>query len=80
VLREHDPQAAPVPFMIPGFTDAFAYARLGAVCYGFVPLRLPPDLPFTRLFHGHDERVPVDGFRWGLRVLYDVVARFCARA
>jgi acetylornithine deacetylase/succinyl-diaminopimelate desuccinylase-like protein len=80
VLREHDPQAVPVPFMVPGFTDAFAYARLGAVCYGFVPLQLPPDLPFTRMFHGHDERVPVDGFRWGLRVLYDVVTRFCGRS
>jgi acetylornithine deacetylase/succinyl-diaminopimelate desuccinylase-like protein len=79
VLREHDPRAVPVPFMVPGFTDAFAYAKLGAVCYGFVPLQLPPELPFTRLFHGHDERVPVEGFRWGLRVLYDVVTRFCGR-
>jgi acetylornithine deacetylase/succinyl-diaminopimelate desuccinylase-like protein len=78
-LREHDREAVPVPFMVPGFTDAFAYAKLGAVCYGFVPLQLPPDLPFTRLFHGHDERVPIDGYRWGLRVLYDVVARFCGR-
>jgi len=79
VLREHDPHAVPIPFMVPGFTDAFAYARLGAVCYGFVPLQLPPELPFPRLFHGHDERVPVEGFRWGLRVLYDVVTRFCGR-
>ncbi len=63
--------------MIPGFTDSFAYARLGATCYGFSPVRLPKDLNFTRMYHGHDERIPVEGFRWGLRVLFDVVEDVC---
>lgn len=76
-LREEDPDGTPVPYMIPGFTDSFAYGTLGAQCYGFVPLRLPPDLQFARLFHGHDERVPVDGFTWGVRVLYETVRDFC---
>ncbi|HEU4539391.1 MAG TPA: peptidase dimerization domain-containing protein, partial [Polyangiaceae bacterium] len=77
-LARHDPDGVPVPYMIPGFTDAFAYATLGAVCYGFAPLRLGPELDFTSLFHGHDERVPRDGFAWGLRVLYELVRDFCA--
>jgi acetylornithine deacetylase/succinyl-diaminopimelate desuccinylase-like protein len=81
VLARHDPEGIPVPYMIPGFTDAFAYRRLGATCYGFVPVRLGPDLPFSRLYHGHDERIPVAGFHWGLRVLYELVRDFCgARA
>jgi acetylornithine deacetylase/succinyl-diaminopimelate desuccinylase-like protein len=79
-LARHDPQATPIPYMIPGFTDAFAYRKLGATCYGFSPVLLEPDLPFSRMYHGHDERIPVDGFAWGLRVLYDVVHTFCARA
>lgn len=78
VVRAHDPEGRPVPYMIPGFTDSFAYSRLGAVCYGFSPVRLGPELNFTRMYHGHDERIPVEGFRWGLRVLWDVVSEICA--
>ncbi|MEW6775716.1 MAG: M20/M25/M40 family metallo-hydrolase [Bdellovibrionota bacterium] len=76
-LRRHDPEGIPIPYMIPGFTDAFAYARLGATCYGFSPVRLGPDLNFTRMYHGHDERIPVEGFGWGVQVLYELVRDFC---
>jgi acetylornithine deacetylase/succinyl-diaminopimelate desuccinylase-like protein len=75
VLRRHDPTGVPVPWLIPGFTDAKFYARLGTKCYGFMPLMLPEGMSFTTMFHGHDERVPVDGYRWGLRVHLDAVAR-----
>ena len=77
VLGRRDPGGTPVPYMIPGFTDSFAYARLGATCYGFSPVRLGPELNFTRMYHGHDERIPVDGFTWGLRTLWDVVCETC---
>ena len=73
VLGRHDPGATVVPYMIPGFTDSFAYARLGAVCYGFSPTKLGPELNFTRMYHGHDERIPKDGFTWGLHVLFETV-------
>lgn len=76
-IEKHDPGAVPVPYMIPGFTDSFSYARLGATCYGFSPVRLGPEINFNRLYHGHDERIPVEGFRWGFRVLYDLVRDFC---
>ena len=52
-----------------GGTDAKAWNRLGIRCFGFTPLRLPPDLDFTALFHGVDERVPVDALEFGARVL-----------
>jgi len=78
VLRKHDPAGVPVPYMIPGFTDSFAYAKLGATCYGFSPVRIDdPTLSFTSMYHGHNERIPVEGFEWGLRALYGVVADFC---
>jgi acetylornithine deacetylase/succinyl-diaminopimelate desuccinylase-like protein len=78
-VRRHDPAGIPVPFLIPGFTDASAYAHLGTKCYGFSPVRFDPadDVSFSRMFHGDDERVPVDGLRWGLRVLFDAVSTFC---
>jgi acetylornithine deacetylase/succinyl-diaminopimelate desuccinylase-like protein len=79
VLAKHDPGATAVPYMIPGFTDAFAYRKLGATCYGFSPVQLDATVKFSQMYHGHDERIPAQGFAWGLRVLYDVVHDFCAR-
>nr|WP_156689957.1 M20/M25/M40 family metallo-hydrolase [Mycobacterium sp. Marseille-P9652] len=64
-----DPEARTVPYMLSGGTDAKAFARLGIRCFGFSPLRLPPDLDFTALFHGVDERVPIDALRFGTEVL-----------
>ncbi len=68
-LRAEDPGARPVPYMMPGGTDAKSFERLGIRCFGFSPLRLPPQLDFASLFHGIDERVPVEGLRFGVRVL-----------
>jgi acetylornithine deacetylase/succinyl-diaminopimelate desuccinylase-like protein len=68
-LRAEDPGARAVPYMLSGGTDAKAFNRLGIRCFGFSPLRLPPDLNFAALFHGIDERVPVEGLQFGVRVL-----------
>jgi acetylornithine deacetylase/succinyl-diaminopimelate desuccinylase-like protein len=78
-LREADPSGHPLPYLIPGFTDAQGYARLGTTSYGFSPVRFDPtaDIDFSRMYHGHDERIPVEGLSWGLRVLYRAVAGFC---
>ncbi|MBN9167683.1 MAG: hypothetical protein BGO98_36040 [Myxococcales bacterium 68-20] len=80
-LKQHDPTGVPLPYLIPGFTDAKAYTRLGTHCYGFTPLRFDPthEISFTAMYHGHDERVPVDGLKWGLRILYDAVSRFAGK-
>jgi acetylornithine deacetylase/succinyl-diaminopimelate desuccinylase-like protein len=64
-----DPDARIVPYMLSGGTDAKAFDRLGIRCFGFAPLQLPPDLDFTSLFHGVDERVPVDALKFGTKVL-----------
>ena len=77
-VRRHDPGSIPMPVLTPGFTDAQFFGRLGARCYGYSPVRFPREdgVVFSRLFHGHDERIHVDGFRWGLRALWDLVHRF----
>ncbi len=81
-LREADPTGHPLPYLIPGFTDAKAYARLGTTCYGFAPVKFDPthEVDFARMYHGHDERAPVDGLKWGLRVLYRAASGFCGLA
>lgn len=68
VLAE-DPDARTLPYMLSGGTDAKAFAKLGIRNFGFAPLRLPADLDFSALFHGVDERVPVDALKFGTRVL-----------
>ena len=78
-LSRADPDATAVPMMITPGTDAKALAQLGIPCYGFVPLRLEPDVPFLELYHGHDERVPVSAIAFGLPVLAEVVSRYALR-
>jgi acetylornithine deacetylase/succinyl-diaminopimelate desuccinylase-like protein len=68
-ILAHDPGARTVPYMLSAGTDAKAFAKLGIRCFGFAPLQLPPELDFTALFHGVDERVPVDALLFGTRVL-----------
>jgi acetylornithine deacetylase/succinyl-diaminopimelate desuccinylase-like protein len=68
-LLESDPQARVVPYCLSAGTDAKSFSRLGIRCFGFAPLRLPADLDFSGLFHGVDERVPVDALEFGTRVL-----------
>jgi acetylornithine deacetylase/succinyl-diaminopimelate desuccinylase-like protein len=68
-LLAEDPDGRPVPYCLSGGTDAKHFARLGIRGFGFSPLRLPADLDFTGMFHGVDERVPLDGLRFGTRVL-----------
>lgn len=67
-LLAEDPEALVAPYTMSGGTDAKHFRKLGMRCYGFAPLRLPADLDFTALFHGVDERVPVDGLEFGARV------------
>jgi acetylornithine deacetylase/succinyl-diaminopimelate desuccinylase-like protein len=74
VIRRHDPEGIVVPTLIPGFTDAKAWSQLGVKCFGFSPVRLPEEVRFAQMFHGVDERIPVDGFEWGLKALFDLVA------
>jgi acetylornithine deacetylase/succinyl-diaminopimelate desuccinylase-like protein len=77
VIREHDADGIPVPAMAPFGTDAKHLLDLGVPTYGFSPLRQPPGETYIERWHGIDERVSVDGLRWGLPVLYDAVRRFC---
>ena len=68
-LSAEDPQAKAVPFLMSGGTDGKAWSRAGIRCFGFTPLRLPPELDFVSMFHGVDERVPVESLEFGARVL-----------
>lgn len=68
-VEKFDPAAHTVPYCMSGGTDAKQFARLGITGYGFSPLKLPPGFDYQALFHGVDERVPVDALHFGVRVL-----------
>jgi len=68
-LLAEDPDGKAIPYCLSAGTDAKSFSRLGIRCFGFAPLQLPPDLDFSGMFHGVDERVPTDALQFGTRVL-----------
>ena len=74
-----DPEGRVIPYVTPGYTDGGAFARLGIQFYGFAPAFFPekPAVSFAELYHGNDERIPVEGFLQGLECLTDVVKHLC---
>ncbi|MCW3494438.1 M20/M25/M40 family metallo-hydrolase [Microbacterium sp. SSM24] len=75
-LDRHDPGIPVIPYLMGGGTDNKALAALGIAGYGFAPLRLPAELDFTGMFHGVDERVPIDSLVFGQRVLADLLRTY----
>jgi acetylornithine deacetylase/succinyl-diaminopimelate desuccinylase-like protein len=75
-LQRHDPEASVIPYLMGGGTDNKALAYLGIAGYGFAPLRLPADLDFTGMFHGVDERVPLEALVFGQSVLTDLLRTY----
>jgi acetylornithine deacetylase/succinyl-diaminopimelate desuccinylase-like protein len=75
-IVDEDPDARVIPYALSGGTDAKSFSELGMRCFGFSPLQLPPDLNFVGMFHGVDERVPIEGLQFGVRAL----SRFLTKA
>jgi acetylornithine deacetylase/succinyl-diaminopimelate desuccinylase-like protein len=79
ILHELDPQARPVPLLLPGVTDGRFFARLGIQTYGFLPMQLPPEMRFLELVHGKDERIPVDALEFGTSAIRRLLERLGER-
>ena len=75
-LLAHDPGAEVLPYLLSGGTDNKSLSRLGITGYGFAPLQLPADINFAAMFHGVDERVPLDALVFGRRVLTDLLLNY----
>ena len=75
-LHRHDPEAEVLPYLMSGGTDNKALSLLGIAGYGFAPLRLTPELDFPAMFHGVDERVPLEALSFGHRALTDLLTNY----
>jgi acetylornithine deacetylase/succinyl-diaminopimelate desuccinylase-like protein len=76
VIEELEPGATAVPYLVSGVTDARHFARLGTPTYGFGPVQLTPEMPFWQLFHGADERIPIEGLLFGIKGIYRVIEQY----
>lgn len=72
-LRRHDPDAALLPFMMTGGTDAKRLAGVGGQVYGSVPMLHEPGVDYMSLCHGHDERISVASIDFGVKVTLDLL-------
>ncbi|MDO5051473.1 MAG: M20/M25/M40 family metallo-hydrolase [Pseudoclavibacter sp.] len=75
-IHRRDPGAPVLPYFMPAGTDNKSLARIGITGYGFAPLRLPADLDFPAMFHGIDERVPLDALVFGRETLKDFLTSY----
>jgi acetylornithine deacetylase/succinyl-diaminopimelate desuccinylase-like protein len=75
VMTERDPGCVPIPMLLPGYTDARYISKLGIQTYGFLPMRLPPQIG-TSLVHGANERIPAETLEFGTNCLLDVIHRY----
>jgi acetylornithine deacetylase/succinyl-diaminopimelate desuccinylase-like protein len=75
-LKGMDPEAKPIPLLLPGVTDGRFFSKLGIQTYGFLPMQLPADMPFMQLIHAADERLPVESVEFGTSAIERVLERF----
>jgi len=78
LLRDAEPGAVPIPYLLPGCSDARFFSRLGIQTYGFTPMNLPPDFNFFETIHAANERIPIAAVDFGTDVLYRLIERYGA--
>lgn len=67
-LNEHDPGAALMPTISPGFCDShFMREKFDTVAYGFWPLRHTPVDVYLKGVHNKDERIHSDDLAYAVR-------------
>ncbi len=76
VIRQHDPEAVPIPFLLPATTDGRWFSELGIQPYGFTPLLLPDGFEFQKVVHAANERVPVSAIGAGAEMVFDLLRRY----
>ena len=76
ILRQADPDALPVPAIMPAGTDGRWFSELGIQTYGYLPMNLPPEIEFMNSLHAADERIPVASMNFGTDVMFSLLQRF----
>lgn len=72
-IAELDNRIVTVPYLSTGATESAFLRRHGVQCLGILPFPLSDD--DEARMHDHDERVAVDAFGFGVRLMYGAVRR-----
>ncbi len=65
-----------MPSALPAGSDAQRLGSLGIAGYGFTPLVLSAGFDYLELFHGVDERIPVQALVRGYEMLRSLVSQY----
>ena len=76
VLRKADPDGIPMPMLLPAFTDARVFSRLGIQTYGFIPMKLPVGFNYFEAIHAADERIPLEAMDFGSKAIYELLKHY----
>jgi len=76
ILQKADPDGIPIPMLLPAFTDARFFSRLGIQTYGFTPMKLPVGFNFFEAIHAADERIPLEAMDFGANAIYELLKRY----
>lgn len=71
VILKYHPGAVVTPMLVPFGTDSAYLQRRGVIAYGFTPMVL--DAATAATMHSDSERIPLEEFKTGLRMFYDVL-------
>lgn len=74
VLLRHSPDARVAPIIVPYGTDGNIFRIRGATVYGFAPMVV--DQATLASMHSDQEQIPLDEYKKGLRILFDMLAEF----
>ena len=75
-LKSEMSSAVVFPFMTIGGTDSQFFQTKGVNCYGLIPILVTEDDIHT--MHGIDERISIDNFMFGTKIVYNTVKRTCS--
>jgi acetylornithine deacetylase/succinyl-diaminopimelate desuccinylase-like protein len=70
IVKSH-PGATVTPILIPYGTDSNQLRKKGVIAYGFAPMVL--DAATVATMHSDEERIPLDEFRKGLHIFYELL-------
>jgi acetylornithine deacetylase/succinyl-diaminopimelate desuccinylase-like protein len=76
VLQKADPDGIPMPMLLPAFTDASIFSRLGIQTYGFTPMKLPVGFNLFKVIHAADERIPMEAIDFGAKAIYELLKHY----
>ncbi|MFN7922888.1 MAG: M20/M25/M40 family metallo-hydrolase [Bryobacteraceae bacterium] len=70
-IKRFHPEAIVTPILVPHGTDSVKLRKRGLLGYGLTPMIL--DLATAGTMHSDQERIPVDEFKKGLRIFFDLL-------